>query len=396
MTKAMSKRLLSVDRFRGILIFAMCFFEIAADFPVLGFISRFAGNSKLSKLMIMNNFPLADIEAPSFLFLISLSYFGSFKKRALQDKKQAYFHFIERYLIFMGLGSIMVSGEYLFVNGEADPLIIQTILMFVSAISLALGLLVKLFKLNNNYKDILFKILKYSLMILGLIGIILGIRDAIILFSGSDLSLCKHWSILHEIGFTGLLGLLVVNLKMRDKIVVWFSLLISYSLVLSFPGMIDLFDVIVFGGIAGTLGWLIVLLGGIILMEFFKNKLYKEYGISCIILAILAIILVMVMPINSSAVTPNFVLISLLIDVIVFTIISLLNNKEFKYDFLMWLGRNPLPIFFMTVLFRLIEKMWNPAYDTSFIIAFSYTFGTIGLNLILAYYLYKKDVIFKV
>ena len=189
MTEVKSQRFLSVDRFRGILIFTMCFFEIAADFPVLGFISRFASNSKLPKLMIMNNFPLADLEAPSFLFLISLSYFGSFKKRYLQNKKQAYLHFIERYLIFMGIGSIMVSGEYLFVNNEADPLIIQTILMFCSAISLFLLLLGKIFNLSNNYKEIISKVLKYSLLILGIIGIILGIRDAIVLFSGISVRL---------------------------------------------------------------------------------------------------------------------------------------------------------------------------------------------------------------
>lgn len=392
-----NNRLKSIDRFRGVIVFCMCFFILAGNFPVLGLISKVANNSATTKIMLFNNFSLADLVDPIFIFLISLSYQSSFNRRYNINKKNAYIHFITRYLIFVGLGSIMVSAEDLFMNTGKDPFIFMTILMFISIIFFILKLIILFIKKTpKKIKIIVNKILDISLLTLGIIGVILAIRDDILLFTGNINNLYKHFSILHEIGITGLLLIPFLKLNLPQKIISWFILLFLYALFQMQPGVIEQFDVIVLGGLIGCFGWLIIMLGGVIFMNFYEQKNNILYYGGILILFLLSIILFNIVELNTSAVSINYVIFSLLIAVILFKLFNLFNNLDNKYDFFMWWGRNPLPLFGIFLIFRLIEKIWNPSPNTNFMIGFSFVFGCNFILSLIAYKLYKKNIILKI
>lgn len=391
------KRLISIDRFRGFIVFCMCFFICAAEFPSLGILSRFANNSATTRIMLFNGMSLADLINPIFIFLISLSYQLSFNKRYKKDKNKAYYHFIFRYLIFMGLGSLMVSGEYFFSHNGKDPFIIMTILMFISFILIITNFAIKGIKnIPEKIKIIVSKSMYFILITLGLLGILLGIRDDIYLFFNIPTKLYKHWSILHEIGFTGLLGLIFIKMPLNKKIISWILLTIIYSSILLIPGAITKFDVIVLGGLLGTLGWLIVMLGGIIMINIYKEKERKCYLGTLLIILGISIILFAIMPTNTSAVTSNYTTFALFVAALIFLLLNLFNNVNIKYDYFAWWGKNPLPLFGIFLIIRLIEKIWNPLPDTNFLLAALYTFGSIGFLSFIAYYLNNKNIIIKI
>ena len=104
-------------------------------------------------------------------------------KRVLNGVKNTYIHFIKRNMAFIGMGSMMVTIEHL-ADGKTEPTILQPIFTFV-VLALVLFWIPLAF-----LKDKVAKIRKYvgygifySLAILGIIGIVLGIRDLIFVFT---------------------------------------------------------------------------------------------------------------------------------------------------------------------------------------------------------------------
>ena len=386
------KRNLSIDRFRGFIVFCMIFFIGAADFPVLGIIARVANNSTTGNFMIMDGMSLADIVSPAFLFLISLSYKSSFERRYEKNKKDAYIHFILRYIIFMGFGSIIVSCEDFFVNHLKDPFIIQTILMFVVFITCPLYYFLLLFKkIPQKVKDILKYTYIVSLIILAIIDIVLGIYDDALLLLGYK-SAYRHWSIMDKIGLTGLLCLPYIRLDLKERIISFSIISTLYAVVQLIPNAVKLFDIIVLGGFIGAFGWVIVMIAGSILIELFdKDKFHLKYLVFALVIGIIGIILSNLCVVNSSAITLNFLFISIFISALLFWVANLFSGINTKFKFLIWWGRNPLIIFIIGLVLRLFQLLWNPAPDTPLWIALIATFGPIIILTIIAYNLYKKS-----
>ena len=91
------ERSLTLDRFRGLAIILMLIvndLDTVRDVPAIVKHAPDAG------------FHLADLVAPLFILAIAFTYRGSFLRRAAQDKAQAYFHFVSRYLAIIGIGTI--------------------------------------------------------------------------------------------------------------------------------------------------------------------------------------------------------------------------------------------------------------------------------------------------
>ena len=397
---AAGNRVLSIDRFKGMLVFCMAFFICAADFPCLGFIARIANNSKNGRIMLFGDLSLADIVTPLFVFLISLTYLSSFKRRYEKCGKLAYLHFVIRYLSFIGMGSIMVSAEYLILSNGSDPYIILTVLMFVVAFLLLLLIPVKLIKpIPVIVGKIIYSSLVATLCILGLLGIALALRDDFMIFIlNKDVDIYKHWSILHEIGMTGLLALPFAWLAWYGKLISWIVLFGSYTALQTLPGMIEKFDVVVLGGAAGTLGWLLVMLGGLLLMELFftyrRGALY--YGLISLFYAATAVISCVIFPLNVGSVTSNYMVFSLSCAALIFFLINLLNFWHPKIDFFVWWGRNPLLLFLIGLVLRVIQKAWNPPPDTGLAVALIFTLGGALFMTLIAYVLYKKKIMIKI
>ena len=67
---AASKRIKSIDRFRGFCVFCMLIFQFLKNFPSLGILSRLADHSLENGIIILPCMTLADIIAPAFIFAI--------------------------------------------------------------------------------------------------------------------------------------------------------------------------------------------------------------------------------------------------------------------------------------------------------------------------------------
>lgn len=398
MTIPSTSRVVSIDRFRGLIVFCMMFFIAAADFPCLGIFARIANNSTTGRIMLFKGMSLADLADPIFLFLISLSYRGSFLRRSQKSGKRAYVHFLMRYLCFMGVGSIIVSAEYLLVGNGKDPYFIQTLLMFLVAVLFVVYAVLKPIKrVSGKAKDGVKTAMVAALVLMGLIGIVLGIRDDILIFiQHNNENLYKHWSILHEIGMTGLLVLPFIHLNLKGRIVSWFAVGICYTLLQMLPGVIEMFDVVVLGGLLGTVGWFLLMFGGTILMEFYQRETnHKSYSFALLVLGVLAAVTCVFLPMNTSAVTVNYVLFALFAAAVLFGLINLLNAWDPKVKYLVWWGRNPMPLFLIGLVLRVIQKMWHPAADTPLTIALLFTLGGMAFLSAIAWYLYKKDIILR-
>lgn len=68
-----TKRIPSIDRFRGTVIFCMIVFQFIAGFPNLGAISHISSHApKETAIYILPNLAIADVVAPMFILAMAL------------------------------------------------------------------------------------------------------------------------------------------------------------------------------------------------------------------------------------------------------------------------------------------------------------------------------------
>jgi predicted acyltransferase len=90
----LNKRNISIDRYRGLIVFLMIFFQMLAHFENLGVLTHVSvhapnflidapGNIQkaLDGIYFLPNMTLADIIAPAFMFAIGLTLISSYKRR---------------------------------------------------------------------------------------------------------------------------------------------------------------------------------------------------------------------------------------------------------------------------------------------------------------------------
>lgn len=102
---APSQRIASIDQFRGLTILAMVLVNYLSRVQIAPAWLKHAQDIGLTA---------ADLVAPCFIFAIGLTYSHSFHRRAERDGlKAAYLHFIQRYFVLIGIGTIFSAGESL-------------------------------------------------------------------------------------------------------------------------------------------------------------------------------------------------------------------------------------------------------------------------------------------
>ena len=108
--KSTTERLISVDRFRGMIILLMV---LANFFEGIKWIPTWMKHAKPVGITIV------DLIAPAFFFVIALMFPLSFKKRLKRDgSKGAYAHALVRGFAIMGIGLFLSAGESLFVSDD--------------------------------------------------------------------------------------------------------------------------------------------------------------------------------------------------------------------------------------------------------------------------------------
>jgi predicted acyltransferase len=102
-TQTTHQRLSSLDQFRGVTIIAMVLVNFLADVRIVPTWLKHAPDIGLT---------VAGLVAPFFIFAIGLTYRRSFLNRAQRDgQMRATLHFIRRYLVLIGIGTILSAFE---------------------------------------------------------------------------------------------------------------------------------------------------------------------------------------------------------------------------------------------------------------------------------------------
>ncbi|MBQ0072114.1 MAG: hypothetical protein KBS81_09740 [Spirochaetales bacterium] len=392
-------RITALDRTRGLCILLMLLGAGIGFFQAFGPVFRLFSDTRSLRVPLVASIYFADFAVPCFLSMVGMSYTISFHKRYEKVGKKAYLHFLFRYLIFLGMGSIMVSAEYL-VNGRKDPLLLLPILMFLV---FAFGLMVLVQKLcfpkAKKAGSLMMKGLCGSVALLGVIGILLGIVDCVYQFTSPEevndiyANSMMHWSILHAIGMAGIWGLLYAPLSLKNKLITFFSVGAVYTLLESLPGRMEYFSIYVLGGFVGTIGWSLALLAGMILMELYLLPGKKgAYGFMLFLLVdfILMVPALLFLPASSRGVSSNFLLMTIVFYGFLFCVSVWTDGWKPRLKPLTLLGRNPLISFGIGVLFKAVLIVWDPAPETPIWAAFLFFLlaGTVEFSVVS--YLDKK------
>lgn len=366
------KRIPSIDRFRGTVIFSMIIFQFIEYFKNLGAAANIALHApKEDAFYILPNFAIADIIAPMFILAIGLTYIPSLKRRIERDgKKKASIHFVGRYLTLIGIGMTM-DGVNDLLGGKDNP--IEKVCKIVSLIVVVLLLLygvLRLFKAKKiaHYIGVA---LGAVVVLYGVFGIVLAAVNGVMLVSGKTGDSYHHWMVLHHIGFAGLVALpfalidgkraTLIRFISAAVILVLFTLFHEASFSWTqFPNNMELVDKVADGGILGGFAW-----GAMLILYLAFSDLYykgkKQFGIALGVFALItagitagvfatlpagtdtwAGALSSFLPINKGSVSPSYVIISAFLSLLTFSIFDLFNGFMPKFDPLRWWGKKPI------------------------------------------------------
>lgn len=400
-----TKRIPSIDRFRGTVIFCMIVFQFIAGFP---------------------NLAIADVVAPMFILAIGLTYIPSFRRRAERSgTKVAVLHFLGRYLSLIGIGMCM-NGINNILNGDSKPLnyviIALTIAVLVSGL---ITLILKACKAKKAGK-VCGKIVQYLVILLGVLGICITTVNFIMLCLGKTDHSFGYWLVLHHIGFAGLVALPFANLKGKKGsiirlvagiiIVALFALFHEGNLPHdAFDSNRELIDVVADGGLSGGFAY-----GGMLLIyTFFADMYYeskKNYFISLGIFAVPVAALIAAvfatlpegttawagalssfLPINKGSVSPSYVIITAFISLVAFAVYDAFNFYKSRFDPLAWYGKNPILLYIIefAVIGGINAALGDFFKTASVLVSAIIVIVTVALLTLFAYVLNKKNVVLK-
>ncbi len=365
------KRNLTIDRFRGIVIFSMIIFQFMANFAGLGGASTISHHAPdADAYYMLPNLAVADIVAPMFILAIGLTYLPSLRRRIEKDgKKKAIIHFVKRNLMIIGIGVVM-NGINDILDGHTEgfdlTFVIPTALVLVLSIVILILKAAKLKKISAP----LGKFLSWFVTAFGVYGVAVAFVNFIMLVTGKTGDSLGHWLVLHHIGFAGLVALpfALIDHKYENllRLAGGFAVLGLFGLFHSgdlandmFANNRDLVDCVADGGFIGGFAWgamLIIYLAFSDIYAKSKKNFFIGVGLYAIpTAAVIAGIFATLpegagwiganstfMAINKPSVSPSFVIISVFISLIAFAIVELFSFYRLSFDPFMWWGKNPI------------------------------------------------------
>lgn len=350
-TSKETKRIKSIDRFRGFCVFAMLIFQFLKNFPSLGILSRLADHSLENGIIILPGMTLADIIAPAFIFAIGLTFALSFNKRQrLYGTKLAIIHYLERSLAIIGVGTFldlcnkflsMFSGDYTLNAFD------WTVFAFsvIALIGLALRSLALIPSWRKKLSPVAEQIFYIALSCLGIMNIIITSIDYASVVSGQGV-IYSYWVTLQGIGFAILIAFPFVKAKSWVKFLGASIITIAFTIYHQLGNNRELLDVIVHGGVVGGFGWGAMLIFDMFIADiYFKNKSYA-FVTSALFCAIGVMTTQWLGTINMGSCSPTFILVGVGLSGLIFAIFDLLDRyHKIKFDPLLWWGKNPIIMF---------------------------------------------------
>lgn len=354
------ERILSIDRFRGLCMFAMvCSFVFGAlgAFEVL---TPLIGHGA-EGFQVLPGVSFADLFAPMFIFVIGLTMVRSFKSREEKyGTRMAYFQLATRFLALIGIG-ILFNG---FENGWGDvftgsktfaelSIKIQIFaVMFWIAIALLLVYIVSLFFKNEKFKTIALAMLKYFLAVAGVLAvyfILVSTGEKITAPVDGERFGGWEWDTLQNIGLAGLLALPFVKYDKWGKLTIVGITFVVLSVLMQ-NGLFPLANKILEGGIFGGFSWASIMLLGAVFAEFKDDKFYWILSSMLLLVSVILII-----SFNFTAAkrgcTPVYAMFCASISSLVWGGLNFLNNWKPKFDFFSIWGSNAILTYILTLVF---------------------------------------------
>ena len=368
-----TKRIKSIDRFRGFCVFAMLIFQFLKNFENLGIFSRLADHSLETGIVILPGMTLADIIAPAFIFAIGLTFALSFNKwEKLYGLKNAIIHYFERALSIIGVGTFLYLCR-LVLDSFSGAYTLNAFDWCVFAVSIIalIGLALRLFglipKATKKYKIVAEQVFYIALSVLGIMNIIITFIDYVNIVNQVATFRYGYWVTLQGIGFAILVAFPFVKAKSWVKFLGASVIFVAFTIYHQIGNNAVLLDEIVHGGVVGGFGW-----GAMLIFDMFIADLYfKCKQDSLIASAYFFAIGVMATQwlgvINMGSCSPTFILVSVGLSGVLFYVFDMLDKyHKTKFDPLVWWGKNPI-IMFLVEFFvlgsygELIIPMFNLA-----------------------------------
>ena len=347
-----SKRIKSIDRFRGFCVFCMLIFQFLKNFPSLGILARLADHSTSTGIVIAPGMTLADIIAPAFIFAIGLTFTLSFTKwQRLYGTKHAIIHYLERALSIVGLGTFLDLCNKVLdsMDGYTLNAFDYTVLAF--SIVAIIGLILRLLALIPAWKKKLSvpaeHIFYVALSCMGIMNIIITTIDFFAIQNDFGAFRYNYWVTLQGIGFAILVAFPFVKSKWWVKLIGASVILVAYSVFHQIGDNKAWLDVIVHGGTIGGFGWGAMLIFDMMIADFyFMKKKHIALTLSAIFCTLGVFLTQWLGVINLGSCSPTFILVSVGLSGLIFFIFDYLDKYiTWKFEFLVWWGKNPIIMF---------------------------------------------------
>ena len=349
---AVTKRIKSIDRFRGFCVFCMLIFQFLKNFPSLGILSRLADHSLENGIVILPGMTIADIIAPAFIFAIGLTFTLSFTKwQKLYGTKYAIVHYLERALSIIGLGTFLDLCNKILdtANGYTLNAFDYTVLAFsiVAIIGLILRLVALIPSLKNKLSVPAEHIFYISLSCMGIMNIIITTIDFFAVQNDFGAFRYDYWVTLQGIGFAILVAFPFVKSKWWVKLVGGLAILIGFTVFHQLGNNKEWLDVIVHGGTIGGFGWGAMLIFDMMIADFyFAKRKDLAFVLSAIFCSLGVFLTQWLGAINLGSCSPTFVLVGVGLSGIIFMLFDYFDKYiNWKFEPLVWWGKNPIIMF---------------------------------------------------
>ena len=346
-----TKRIKSIDRFRGFCVFCMLIFQFLKYFPSLGILSRLADHSLENGIVILPGMTLADIIAPAFIFAIGLTFTLSFSKwQRLYGTKRAVIHYLERALSIIGLGTFLDLCNKVLDSFSGYTLNAFDWTIFAFSVIAIIGLVLRFLSAIPSWKKKLTmpaeQIFYIALSCMGIMNIIITTIDFINIFNDFNAFRYNYWVTLQGIGFAILVALPFVKSKSWVKFLGASIIFIAFTIFHQIGNNTEWLDVIVHGGVVGGFGWGAMLIFDMFIADlYFKNK--SNALVSSILFCAIGVFLIQWLGnINMGSCSPTFILVSVGLSGLIFFVFDILDKyHKSKFDPLVWWGKNPIIMF---------------------------------------------------
>lgn len=355
-------RILSIDRFRGICLFALVCSFILPLFGAFEFLAPYVEHDKKG-FQILPGVSFADLFAPMFIFVIGLTMIKSFKSREQKfGTRRAYFQLAVRFLGLIGIG-ILFNG---FENGWADiffgdkffaDLSIKIKIFAIGfwiAIAALLVFIISLFFKNEKFKNISKKVLLYILAVAGILALYF-----ILVNTGEKITPPAQaryggweWDTLQNIGLAGLLALPFVKYDKWGRLIIC-SISFVVLTTLMQNGLFPLANSILEGGIFGGFSWAMILLLGSVFADLKDDKLYWVLASIGLLISVVLIVSYNYIAAKRGC-TPVYALFTASVASIIWGGLNYLDNKKFKFNFFQVWGSNAILTYITTLILALL------------------------------------------